>query len=240
MGYVVFTLISPTPFLGVLIINGLGGEFDNYLVACTHLSGEWWVVQLPFPLMASDTTEDVLEQLLPRGCKRWVAELEDGGVMVGFPSTDLSKEKVCSQTEVLRRICEPLGKGKKTEIECANDYITVKPPEHPFAMNWYMPKRSGKGLLEVRPHWKSQADTFVQVTQPGDRHTMCRPKRFLVARAVEHGIHHHRGLSQACGPRSPEASYTVWVAGCSADFCHRSCEAHQREAKIQTHIQAHL
>ena len=34
--------------------------------------------------------------------------------MVGLPSTDLSREKACSQTEVLRRICEPLGKGKKT------------------------------------------------------------------------------------------------------------------------------
>eukprot|EP00913_Durusdinium_trenchii_P030773 g28821.t1 len=107
----------------------------------------------------------------------------------------------------LWRLCSPFN-GK------ANiDNLKVKScPQHPCAMNWYMPMPSNEGdrLIEVCLNWKSPAYSLLSgpllelshpcatgsatagQTRPGrDANSRCRPKRFLVACGGDYRTDYH-------------------------------------------------
>lgn len=92
--------------------------------------------------------------------------------------------------EFLYRLCSPFN-GK------ANiDNLKVKScPQHPCAMNWYMPMPSNEGdrLIEVCLNWKSPAYSLLSgQTRPGrDANSRCRPKRFLVACGGDYRTDYH-------------------------------------------------
>ena len=117
------------------------------------------------------------------GCQgvSWSATHE-GEVLLGVePGGAPHGQQMSQDCEFLCRLCGPFN-GKETTLSLGMKRIPARPPRHPCAMNWYMPRMDGCGVLEVRVGWKSQAETLLQVPRPGDcGRAKCRPKRLLVA-----------------------------------------------------------
>jgi len=90
--------------------------------------------------------------------------------------------------ELLCRICGPFN-GKETYVPGGRGQqnpVAVKPARHPCFLNWYMPRRDGFGILEVRVDWKSQLETLLQIPKPGFRNARSRQKCFIVAGGAEY------------------------------------------------------
>jgi len=110
------------------------------------------------------------------------------GANVQWSGSDRDEVFLCLEdmdggAQTLCRICGPFN-GKETFLSTRENQRTpVKPPRHPCFLNWYMPRRDGRGVLEVRVGWKSQAETLICIP-PGKR--VCRPKHFLVASGAEY------------------------------------------------------
>ncbi|CAJ1327557.1 unnamed protein product [Effrenium voratum] len=93
-------------------------------------------------------------------------------------------EGLVLDAELLYRLCCPFN-GK-----ASIDNLKIKQPNHPCALNWYMPFRSGRGLKEVCLNWKAQAASLMQI-QGCPPSTRSRPKRFAVACGGDYRHDHH-------------------------------------------------
>lgn len=112
------------------------------------------------------------------------AVARDEDCCIGLAGGD--EGRMSEGAEFLFRICGPFN-GKETFVYTQGTrHAAVRPPRHPCQHNWYMPRRDGLGMLEVRVSWKSQAETLLHVPRPGDRGAKCRPKRLLVASGGEY------------------------------------------------------
>jgi len=144
-------------------------------------SSLWW------PRVTKVQEAGAREVAMASGCRvQWTAT-HDGDVFLGAEAGACQDSSGMPEgLEFLCRICGPFN-GKETFV-CTQGTrrIAVRPPRHPCSLNWYMPRRDGHGLLEVRVSWKSQAETLVHVPRPCDRGVACRPKRFLVASGGEY------------------------------------------------------
>lgn len=120
----------------------------------------------------------------------------DEGCIVGFSRRDTLPDIALPDiAEYLARICGPFSNKKATITNGGYGGTDVQPPTNPCMLNWYMPKRGGNGMSEVRVNWRSQAETILHVPRRGDRSARSRPKTFLVACGGElHNTGKTRGL----------------------------------------------
>lgn len=135
------------------------------------------------PSMKEHSAQAVIETIC--GKVGWCVAGKDNDIYVGFSlgedDTTTSWQCMPDKAELLHRICGPF-RGKETFVPRG----FVRPPRHPCRLNWYMPRRDGYGMLEVRVNWKSQAETLLHVPQYGDRKARSRPKRILIASGGEY------------------------------------------------------
>eukprot|EP00931_Biecheleriopsis_adriatica_P086333 TRINITY_DN61027_c0_g1_i1.p1 TRINITY_DN61027_c0_g1~~TRINITY_DN61027_c0_g1_i1.p1 ORF type:complete len:1595 (-),score=329.26 TRINITY_DN61027_c0_g1_i1:55-4839(-) len=120
----------------------------------------------------------------------WLEEREKDELFVGITRNRFEvtgdSPQMPNDAQFLYRICGPFNGKESDIITTAGAKILIRPPQHPCTYNWYMPKRDGQGMMEVRVNWKSQAETLLHVPRPGDRDQRCRPKRVLVASGGEY------------------------------------------------------
>lgn len=174
-----FVAVGQTPAL----YTGSEGAFSDFSKIVKSKGGSlahticWPKVQ---PVHAMEVAKAV-------GCQASWAETFLGETYLGVTQKGERGTDTMDETlEFLCRICGPFN-GKETQITTNGTQMRpVRPPRHPCAMNWYMPKRDGRGVLEVRVNWKSQAETLLQLPRARDRAASCRPKRLLVAAGGEY------------------------------------------------------
>lgn len=177
--------LVPTGFIAVgqtpALYGGKDSDFATFSRIVKEQNGQlastlWW------PQTEKEKVQDVTGGHVLRCNVRWI-EGRGQETFLGMepfqgPGMDLMSETLC-------RICGPFN-GKETCVWTGCDWKVIKPPRHPCGMNWYMPRKDSRGMLEVRVNWKSQAETLIHVPTARDKTGSCRPKRFLVASGGEY------------------------------------------------------
>jgi len=177
-----FIAIGQTPAL-----YGSAGGYSTFMKAVrdnnsTVASALWW------PNAAPEVARKAV-----RACKGSVQWSERGAsqneAYLGVASQvtgDVHRRHCLGDvSELLCRLCGPFN-GKETSVTGHGISLRTRPPRNPCMMNWYMPRPDGRGLLEVRVGWKSQAETLLHVPRPTEKGARCRPKEFLLASGGEY------------------------------------------------------
>lgn len=175
--------LAPAGFVAVgqtaALYGGAGGGFEDFAEVVKKKGGSlantlWW------PKMPELKARELCNSLCREPVK-WSDARSTEECFVGFAGSDSSMH---TEIEHVFRICGPFN-GKETYVN-AGRWLNVRPPRNPCTLNWYMPRRDGQGMLEVRVNWKSQAETLLHVPRPGERGAPCRPKKILVASGGEY------------------------------------------------------
>jgi len=178
--------LTPCGFLAVgqtpALYNEGGGYTSFKQVVRKHNGGQ---ADRAGTLYWPKVTQDDAKQITMVACSlklRWLEEIE-ATTWLGFEGA--SNGQMTPECEFLVRICGPFN-GRETILNTKVRTKVPRPPRHPCTLNWYMPRRDGDGVLEVRVGWRSQAETLLHLPQLCDTRAACRPKRFMVASGAEY------------------------------------------------------
>jgi len=150
---------------------------------------------LRWPSMKPRTAEEVVRHVGIRSFGCWTQAVQNekgegdemfiGNLHHDNMHADRREPSLCAGAELLSRICVPHN-GKETKLGDYGQLVVKRAPRHPCTMNWYLPRRTGHGMMEVSVNPKCQADTLLHLPHRRDAIARCRPKRFLIAGGAEY------------------------------------------------------
>lgn len=184
--------LAPLGFIAVGQTPALygGGSYKAFQDAVKHHKDQGLATEEGTLLWPKLSQEDAVGEPEKRGVVRtlgvspsWSQQspYENDGTFVGVNRT----ADQATDFKFLYRLCGPFN-GREIVVPTTSKLIAVNSPRNPCVMNWYMPRRDGRGMMEVRVGWKSEADSMMHVPTAHDRISRCRPKAFLVGSGAEY------------------------------------------------------